>query len=47
MVEYYADACEIFHDLMKNNKYGENLSVYIPEGEKQVIMLEHDECIFK
>ena len=47
MVEYHIDACEKFHELMEDSEFGGNLSKNFEEGTKPVIVLGHDECIFK
>ena len=47
MVEYHIDACEKFHELMEDSEFGGNLSKNFEEGTKSVIVLGHDECIFK
>ena len=47
MVEYHVDVCKHFHTLMKDSKYGGNLSKFFPQGKKAIILLGHDECIFK
>ena len=47
MVEFHIDAYENFHELMEESEYRGNLSIHFNKNEKAVIMLGHDECIFK
>ena len=47
MVEFHVDACEEFHKLMKETMWGGNLSVRMEVGTQPVVLLGHDECIFK
>ena len=42
MVEYHVDACNYFHTLMENSRFGGNLSVCFPENEKKIILFGHD-----
>lgn len=47
MVEFHVDACEEFHKVMKETMWGGNLSVRMEVGKQPVVLLGHDECIFK
>ena len=47
MAKFYVDLCDKFQDKMKESEYGGNLSVRFSEGKKPIIMIGHDECIFK
>ena len=47
MVEYHIDSADIFQKRMKGTKYGGNLSVQRDINEKPLIIMGHDECIFK
>ena len=40
MVEYHVDACNYFHTLMENSRFGGNLSVCFPENEKRLYCLD-------
>lgn len=47
MYEFHVDACEKFHELMEDNAFGGNLQFDFDHNTKPVIVLGHDECIFK
>ena len=48
MVEFHVDCCQAFQDLVKDTKFGGNKSVrYKNEQGKMIVMIGHDECIFK
>ena len=47
MVEYHVDTCDHFHTMMKYSNFGGNISVTFPADEKPIVLLGHDECIFK
>ena len=47
MAEFHVDTCQAFQDLVKEKEFGGNLSVRFPEGKQAIIILGHDECIFK
>ena len=49
MVEYHADACEIFQQEMSTTGFGGKLSVRftMQQTQKPLLIFGHDECIFK
>ena len=48
MVEFHVDTCKKFHKIRKKTtKWGGRLSVRLPVGIKPVILIGHNECIFK
>ena len=47
MAAFHIDYCEEFMYLIKGAHYGGFLSVRFPEGQRPVINIGHDECIFK
>ena len=48
MGEYNANACNMFSkEKEEKKKFGGNISVRFPRGEKPLIIFCHDECIFK
>ena len=47
MVEYHVNTCEHFHTMLQDSNFGGNLSVNFPANEKPIVLLGHDECIFK
>ena len=47
MVEHHVDASELFPIMMSNEVFGGNLSVRKHPDDKPLIIIGHDECIFK
>lgn len=47
MVEHHVDASEEFHFRMKDEPYGGKLSVRMQLNEKPLMIIGHDESIFK
>ena len=45
--EYHIDDCKIFGAVMRDTKYGGNLSVRCDTSKKPVVCIGQDECIFK
>ncbi len=48
MVEYHVDTCNLFQEKMNAmSQFGGNLSVRGDENKEIIIVLGHDECIFR
>ena len=47
MVEYHINCCNEFQERMDEKKIGGNVSVRMDKNEKPLIIMGHNECIFK